>query len=455
MESKLKGKICLWIANKFDGVWVFTSDLESGYLGAGIVVIMDSSLARHISVSILGLYTGASLTVWFSQADKINSLFGDFNKDGSHKCISFKKCVDLELVNSLANSRDIMKTIDFMFVFLNLVNAIVHKEVLGISEYFDMDHKAVSMSKFNFKNADENKWNNFKDVMLANVAMFSNEFTTASRFSDLDIIWNVIHKSSRFYRLELLVSKIVRAFHGNDIDSFVSFMGCWYFLNNTKTLVICNLVDSGVTFNCVCFVLFGTRKSYCALKLVESLRAKEANIRSAIDKRMESFEINKSYSIKNVLECLFCKVVLDHLVVNDKLVLKPGLVKSRYQPLGYVFNRAFSGVICSIKFDEFFGVVSNLPDDKAKEAWVSMISKPYKWKSVLTNICPIALIETAYKILFKILSNRISPACSTFNVLHGDNFLVLKSTTTQSPIFAIGLVIEDALEKNWELWLVL
>ncbi|KAG9296203.1 hypothetical protein G9A89_014795 [Geosiphon pyriformis] len=41
------------------------------------------------------------------------------------------------------------------------------------------------------------------------------------------------------------------------------------------------------------------------------------------------------------------------------------------------------------------------------------------------------------------------------DVLHGDNFSVLKDTTTQSTIFTIGSVIEDAIEKNHELWLVL
>ncbi|KAG9288511.1 hypothetical protein G9A89_015717 [Geosiphon pyriformis] len=87
-----------------------------------------------------------------------------------------------------------------------------------------------------------------------------------------------------------------------------------------------------------------------------------------------------------------------------------------------------------------------------REAWVSMIPKPYEWKRVLTNICPIALIETAHKILSKILSDRISSACSTFDVLCGNNFLVLKGMIMQSPIFAIGSVVEDALKKNREVW---
>ncbi|KAG9296561.1 hypothetical protein G9A89_015153 [Geosiphon pyriformis] len=164
---------------------------ESGYLSAGVVVVMNSFLAKHVckmsevpdqllfikllfknklSVSILGLYTGASSVVWFFQAGDINFfivkavnessfviLSSDFNKDGSYKCASFKKCLDLGLVNFLvgspavkeptwANSRSIMKTIDYVLVSSNLVNTIVNCNVLEISEHFDMDHQSVSVS---------------------------------------------------------------------------------------------------------------------------------------------------------------------------------------------------------------------------------------------------------------------------------------------------------------------
>ncbi|KAG9297902.1 hypothetical protein G9A89_002610 [Geosiphon pyriformis] len=68
-------------------------------------------------------------------------------------------------------------------------------------------------------------------------------------------------------------------------------------------------------------------------------------------------------------------------------------------------------------------------------------------ESVLTNTRLIALIETAHKILSKILSDRILLVCSVFDVFHSDNFFVLKGTTIQFLIFAIGLVVEDALEK--------
>ncbi|KAG9297174.1 hypothetical protein G9A89_019455 [Geosiphon pyriformis] len=71
------------------------------------------------------------------------------------------------------------------------------------------------------------------------------------------------------------------------------------------------------------------------------------------------------------------------------------------------------------------------------------------------NTQSIVLIETARKILSKILSDRILSACSKFGILHDDNFSVLKGTSTQSPVFAVGSVVKNALEKNQELWLVL
>ncbi|KAG9300171.1 hypothetical protein G9A89_010581 [Geosiphon pyriformis] len=126
------------IINRFDGVHVFTSEVDSGYLGFGVAIIMDTSLAHYVckvsevpgqilcvrllfknklSVSILRLYADASSIVWFFQAGNINFfitkavnessfviLGGDFNENGSHKCASFKKCFDLDLVNSLARS---------------------------------------------------------------------------------------------------------------------------------------------------------------------------------------------------------------------------------------------------------------------------------------------------------------------------------------------------------------
>ncbi|KAG9288586.1 hypothetical protein G9A89_008458 [Geosiphon pyriformis] len=469
---------------------VFTSGLDSSYLGAGVVIVINSSLTRHVckiskvpgqllsikllfknklSVSILGLYAGASLVVWFFQAGKVNSLI----------------------------------------------------------------IKAVNESSFVVLGGDFNE----DGATLANATMFSDEFATSVKFSDLDAIWNIVHKimillasevfkrkwfksfdyvftkeSLRFYKLKLLVSKIVKVSCEECVANFESLMEHWVSLDNDRALFVQGVMDFGANTNGVYSAFFSTKRSYRTSKLTESLRAKKANIRSAIDKRMESFEMDKGHMIRSVLEQSFCKVVLDHLVVGNELVFEPNLVKFKvdniiegwtrkrvvvdnvsdtwsrqYQLLDYIFDKVFPEVMCVIDFDKLHHVVSNLPIGKAtglsgifndlwkhcdqsvldlllvllnsclscelvpgpwKEAWVSMIPKPYKWEGVLMNTCPIALIETACKILFKILSDRISFACSSHDVLHGNNFSVLKDMITQSSIFAIGSVIEDSLEKN-------
>ncbi|KAG9302477.1 hypothetical protein G9A89_006441 [Geosiphon pyriformis] len=533
-ETKLRSSYRLWIKDRFDGVWVFTSGLNTSFLGAGVAIIMNISLAHHVCkisevlswlfsikllfknkllVLILGLYTGKvnSLIAKAVNESSFVILDGNFNEDEFHKYTNFKKCSDFGLINSLgkslfmkvltwSNSQGVSKTINYMFVSSSLANAVVHHAVLNVSEHFDTDYQAV----FVFMGLSGLLDTRFKDASAANATMFFDDFIdTVHKFVTLsaneifkkkwfkDFGHIFIKESSKFYRLELLVSKIVRAFHRAVVDGF-------------------DLVDSGATFDHVCSAFCIIRKSYSVLKCVKSLKAKKANIRSVIDKKMESFKTNKGHTIRSVLKCPFYKVVFDHLVVNDELVLEFSLVKSKmnaimkswtqkcqivsdvfsewhcqYQPLEYVFDRAFSGVMCSIGFYEFFGVVSNLPDGKAaslldisnelwkhcdksvldmllvllnsclvgrsvpsswKEAWVLMISK---WENILTNTCPIALIEMAHKILFKILSDRISSACSTFDVLCGNNFLVLKGTTIQSLIFkAYNSIGWEHLEKS-------
>ncbi|KAG9297205.1 hypothetical protein G9A89_019486 [Geosiphon pyriformis] len=90
----LKGKICPWIANKFSGVRVFILDLNSGYLGLGVAIVMNNSLTKHV----------------------------------------------------------------------------------------------YKVSKFDVKNANEVTWNEFKDAMAANVAMFSDGFAISKRYLDLDAV---------------------------------------------------------------------------------------------------------------------------------------------------------------------------------------------------------------------------------------------------------------------------
>ncbi|KAG9294648.1 hypothetical protein G9A89_008127 [Geosiphon pyriformis] len=225
--------------------------------------------------------------------------------------------------------------------------------------------------------------------MAANTAMFCDKFGAAGKSSDLDSIWNTLRQvvclaSSRFHKLELLVSRIVKALRLVSYDEFVSLLNLWSSLDSTNASVVRFLFLSGSHFDAIWSVLAKIKKSYHSSKLSESGHARESQIKLAIDRKMESFELNKSHTIKSVLKHPFRKVVLDHLVVGDELILESNLVKSKvvidvssnwnyqYQSLNYVFDEAFSGVMSSISFNELFRVVSGLPDGKA--AGLSRIS---------------------------------------------------------------------------------
>ncbi|KAG9293135.1 hypothetical protein G9A89_001762 [Geosiphon pyriformis] len=417
-ETKLRSSNRLWIRDKFNGIRVFLSGLNKRFFGAEVTIIINTFLACYVckvsevpgwllsikllfknklSVSILELYVRTSMAAVNKFLFVV--LGGNFNKDGSQKCASFKKCLDLGLGNSLsgwynvkmltwANSQNMAKTIDFLFISSNLVNAVVDYKVSNVGEFFDTNHQTV-------------------------------------------------------------------------------------FVSVGLTSVVQDVVDLGAGSDHIYSALFGARKFYHAAKLAESLRAKKTNIRLAIDRRMESFEVNKGHMIRNVLKHPFHKVdiIMEGWTRKCEVVINiSNNWHCQYQLLEYVFNEIFSDIMSSIEFDELVEVVSDLLDGKAagllsvsNELWKHCNKTVLNMLLVLLNFClsnsvlmntySIVLIETAHKILSKIFSDRIFLACSTFDVLYKDNFSVLKGMLTQSPIFAIGSVIENALEKNQKLWL--
>ncbi|KAG9301098.1 hypothetical protein G9A89_012481 [Geosiphon pyriformis] len=124
----------IWIANKFDGVQIFMSGIDKSYNNVGMAVIMNNSLACHVSkvkeiperiilirllfkgklsVTVLDLYASALAGIRFDQTSEVNSLIakainsntfmvlsGDFNENGSERSASFKFCLNLGLINS-------------------------------------------------------------------------------------------------------------------------------------------------------------------------------------------------------------------------------------------------------------------------------------------------------------------------------------------------------------------
>ncbi|KAG9299851.1 hypothetical protein G9A89_003395 [Geosiphon pyriformis] len=268
--------------------------------------------------------------------------------------------------------------------------------------------------------------------------------------------------SFKFCGLELLVAKIVKAYCFGDL----SVVNCLAHAFN-------DLVCSGVKSEVIIKHLSLVRKDYRRSKMFELRLAKEASIRKTVERHMEKFCSNKGSIIRSVLDKPFHKVVLNHLVVDNKLVLEPEKVKlgvnkiikewtrkHSYTSLDYVWDNAFSGVIYAVSMDKLLLVVVSLLDDKTTGGFEVPVEAVECVFGCWLGACfmkknPIALIETTRKILSKILADYISVACSKFNVLQDDNFSVLKGMFIQSLVFAVRSVIEDALEKNRKVWLVL
>ncbi|KAG9291472.1 hypothetical protein G9A89_021891 [Geosiphon pyriformis] len=516
-EMKLRSSVGPWIKDKYEGVCIFTSGLDVGFLGAGIAIIMNNSLACHVSkveevsgqvvavwllfknklsVSVIGLYVGASSGVCFGQAFEVNFLIAktvnsstfvvlgeDFNKNRSGRSASFRFCSSLGLVNSFSgNSRGVERTIDFIFVSENLVSAVAGHRVGLVLDFFDTNHNAIKVSvgldgllnvylnslrkqankncwKFNIKDADVTEWFCFRDCSSVMVLGIKDDFLAAAAEQDLDAMWFLLKKvlvdsadnifsqhwfsefqcsknkqSSKFLGLELLIVKIVKKFGLTDTFGFDCLVKKWSILDADKAFMLMDMVQSGQKKVAILKFLSIIKKEYRKFKLYESKLVQEASIRKAIKKRMEKFCSDKGNMIRSV--------VLDHLFIDNELVLEPekmvpsvlpDLWARQYASLAYVKNDAFSDVMSAITLDKLLLVVGSLPNGKAAGL------------SVLTNTCLITLIETTRKILSKILSDRISFVCSRFGILRGDNFSVLKDTSIQSPVFAVGSVTYDSV----------
>ncbi|KAI7818908.1 hypothetical protein BC939DRAFT_273320 [Gamsiella multidivaricata] len=82
------------------------------------------------------------------------------------------------------------------------------------------------------------------------------------------------------------------------------------------------------------------------------------------------------------------------------------------------------------------------------------IPKAAEWSGSMADVRPITLLEHARKIMFTILTKRLSTILTQHNILRGPNYSVLKGTTTKDPIHALNCVMEDATEFKQEQWIV-
>ena len=240
------------------------------------------------------------------------------------------------------------------------------------------------------------------------------------------------------------------------------------------------------------------------------------NIKIAIQKNQEYFTTNRSHMIANILEKSYKPIIIDKVSQNNNFIDNPPEVleavkqhfynwtrkrttkswpsdewKNQYEPKSHISNNAFNSIMNPISNEEFEKTINessshkapgssgiqniliknassllkqhlleiynlclletNMPD-KWKNAVITLIPKPKEWEGNLDITRPITLIETARKGLSKILTNRITTICKSNSILKGNNFSVLKDTSTSVPLHTLNNLFEDARQFKKEIW---
>ncbi|KAG9288206.1 hypothetical protein G9A89_020512 [Geosiphon pyriformis] len=450
METKLKPSIRPWIMNKFEDVHIFTSGLDSGFFGAGVAIIINNSLARHVSkieevpgriisvhllfkgrvlVSIIGLYACASSGDQFEQTFNVNSfiaqvvnassfvvLGSNFNECSSKKSASYGFCLNLGLVNffgghSLAgaftwsNSKGVKKVINHILVSKFLILAVASHKIGSVSEFFDTNHKAVSVS-VSLGGLLNDCWKfKLKGVNECSVGKFlkrSVDFYAAKHISNLDNMWNILKEvvvdsaDDIFFRLwfsefEDIRFKLSSKFHGLELLMFkiASSLNLGLDLETGYLVNTWSSIDNIKTSK-VCVIIDMNSKIEDILHHI--LVVKKGYCKSKYHKSKVTRDDSIKKTISRYMEN-FCTVKS-----SIDTIIEGWTRKCLYALLDYVGDNTFSGVMSNVNMKKLLQVIRNLPDGKAAG---------------------------------------------------------LSGTSIQSLIFAIGSIVEDALEKNRKLWLVL
>jgi exonuclease III/ribonuclease HI len=82
------------------------------------------------------------------------------------------------------------------------------------------------------------------------------------------------------------------------------------------------------------------------------------------------------------------------------------------------------------------------------------IPKGENWNYNLANVRPIILLETFRKAVVRIITHRLDKIIVKHNILQGPNFAGLSGDSTAGPIHIMNNIIEDARQKNNELWVL-
>ncbi|KAG9294961.1 hypothetical protein G9A89_017755 [Geosiphon pyriformis] len=282
----------------------------------------------------------------------------------------------------------------------------------GVSDHFNTDYLAVSIS-----------------VRLD--GLLDKQLNTLCKLANTD-----------HWKLELLIAKIVKALSVGDSLKFVCLVKIWSVLNDMESSKISGLLKGCSNSVEVFKQLSVAKKHYCKANYVESELTKSASINRTIGKCIDDFVLGKDNMISSILEHFFCKVVLDHLVLNRDLILELAEVKTKVNNImvNWIKKCKVPELVPNLWLGELYAVVKNLPDGKAA-GLLGVSNKLWKHSDNLVLGCFLDLLNSCFM-------HEDIPAL-------GNNFAVLKGTSTQLPVFVIGSIIEDTLEKGRELWLVL
>src|SRR3954454_23107923 len=90
-----------------------------------------------------------------------------------------------------------------------------------------------------------------------------------------------------------------------------------------------------------------------------------------------------------------------------------------------------------------------------KDATIYPIPKPYDWNCYLSNTRPITLLDTARKLMTRIMNKRLGSILAANNILKGNNYAGLPGSNCSTPIAILESILPDAKSHNKPLFIFL
>src|SRR5207244_765511 len=177
----------------------------------------------------------------------------------------------------------------------------------------------------------------------------------------------------------------------------------------------------------------------------------KVEIRECIDRRCEMIKENQRRMINSLLEKPFKKVVIDRLLIDKEgdreLYNEPEEVLTR---TAEHFKRQFKK--------------RNFQQEGISNEWKEVYEPITRVKESYYQSLSDRVTEKEWDAMLKKLKTGTAPGISGIsyilikqanNILEGSNIAGLIGSLTESPIHILSMIIEEAKEKNKELWIML